>query len=104
MINELLQKEVSGLNEDLNQQKKTTDDINFERLTESWSHHSMLPKLFLLMVVMCMVWLASGGNTNKFTVRGVECIGLIVNSSSHSLSVDMQNHSCLRNKSGKPVS
>ncbi len=36
-----LQLEVNYLNEDLNILRKTDDDINFERITESWNYHSL---------------------------------------------------------------
>jgi hypothetical protein len=93
---------VIRLNEDLNRQRKTDDDINFERITESWNHHSLLPRLFMLMVVLCMAWLVSSGDSKKFAMSGVECADLVVNSTSHALCVDMQRRSCLRDKCALP--
>lgn len=96
MIDEELQKEVSLLTEDLNRQKKTEDDISFERITESWNHHSLLPKLFMLVVVLCVAWLTSSGDSNKFSMVGVECVDYTPNSTCHDLCITTESDNCLK--------
>lgn len=85
---------VNELKEALDRQKKTDDDMRYERLTESWSA-VYLPKMFLVVLVLCACWLANPAEKGP-TFFGVECEVLPRNSSDHSVCIDMQRRDCLR--------
>jgi hypothetical protein len=62
---------VNELKEALDRQKKTDDDMRYERLTESWSA-VYFPKMFLVMLILCACWIMNSTEKSP-TFFGVEC-------------------------------